>query len=345
MLACSLNPSNLSKSELDNLLESGFFRAGQTMFTTSFLYLSQTYLDAVWLRINLHEFDASNEIQRVAKRASRFKTIIRESTIDAKKEELFQVYKSKASFIGTESLNQLLFENRKQESIFHSHEICVFDDETLIACGFFDLGEKTGMGINCFYHPSYSNYSLGKYVIYRKILFCKEIGLDFFYPGYFAPGFSRFDYKVGFTKHGLSFYSIIKREWLPFYEWNKSCSVLNLMKEKLTQLQEVLRTFNLNTELKYYRHFDASLYPNQTIKNFLEHPFVLVVTEYSSETELCLCVYDVFEGNYQIIQSYAVFELLEAVNSDLELSHYVLDFDSVIFESNNIEELIKMMLA
>lgn len=345
MLSCSLNPTSLSKLELDNLLESGFFRAGQTMFTTSFLHLSNQYLDAVWLRIKLDEFEATNETIRVSKRATRFKTIVREAFIDNKKESLFQLYKDKASFVNTPSLYQLLFENKFEETIFHSYEVCVFDEGKLIACGFFDLGEKSAMGINCFYDPSYSSFSLGKYLIYRKILFCKEMGLDYFYPGYFAPGFSRFDYKLQLTQKGLSFYALQNREWLPISTWNEEYSILGLMKKKLSELQLVLNGFSLSTELKYYRHFDASLYPNQTFKNFLEYPIVLQITEYSSETELCLCVYDVFEGVYQIIQSYAVFELLESESTNEELMQYVLDFDSVIFESSNLEELIQMMLA
>jgi arginine-tRNA-protein transferase len=344
MYCCSLNPQNLSASELDTLLESGFFRSGQTMFTTSFLKFENDFYDAIWLRIKLSEFKASNEIIRIAKRAKRFKTVVRKAIIDAEKENLFQDYKSKIAFVSAQSLYQLLMDEKVTVNLFNSFEVCVYDQERLIACGYFDTGAKTGMGINCFYHPDYSSFSLGKYIIYQKILFCIDQGFDFFYPGYFAPNFNRFNYKLSIAQQGLYFYHLKNRSWNAFDEWSESLSTLLLMNSKLKALQETLAKAGVHSMVKYYRHFDASLFPNQTFKNFLEYPILLEFSDYSTETELCLGVYDIFEDEYVVLQSYAVFEVLELESSETEISRFVLDHDYVIFKSNNALEITSIML-
>ena len=343
MYSCSLNPQNLSAHELDTLLESGFFRSGQTMFTTSFLKFGEKYFDAIWLRIKLSEFEPSNDVVRIAKRAKRFRTIVRKAYIDTEKENLFLDYKSKVAFVTVQSLQQLLMDDNLTENIFNSYEVCVYDQDQLIACGFFDVSEKKGMGINCFYHPNYSSFTLGKFLIYQKILFCIDKGFEYFYPGYFAPNFNRFDYKLAIAKKGLYYYHLKNREWLNFENWNESQTTLMIMNLHLQELSNTLTKFGINNKIKNYRHFDAGLFPNQTFKNFLEYPVLLEFTDYCVDTELCICVYDVFEEEYVVLQSHAVFEVMELESTEAEISRFVLDHDYVIFKSKKTLEITSIM--
>lgn len=343
MYSCSLNPQNLSAPELDTLLESGFFRSGQTMFTTSFLKFGEKYFDAIWLRIKLSEFEPSNEIIRIAKRAKRFTTVVRNAIINAEKENLFQDYKSKIAFVSAQTLDQLLMDENTSMNIFNSYEVCVYDQETLIACGYFDISAKSGMGINCFYHPNYSSFSLGKFLIYQKILFCIDQGFEYFYPGYFAPNFNRFDYKLAITKKGLYYYHLKNREWLTYENWSESKTTLSIMNHQLQELSNTLTKSGINSKIKNYRHFDAGLFPNQTFKNFLEYPVMLEFSDYSVDTELCICVYDVFDDEYIVLQSYAVFEVMELESTEAEISRFVLDHDNVIFRSKEMLEITSIM--
>ena len=55
MLAQVHFPQSLSGEELDRYLAEGWFRMGQTIFTTNFLNFKQKFYSAIWLRIRLDE--------------------------------------------------------------------------------------------------------------------------------------------------------------------------------------------------------------------------------------------------------------------------------------------------
>ena len=85
----------------------------------------------------------------------------------------------------------------------------------MIAAGFFDLGKMSAAGITCIYHPAYKKYSLGKYLMYLKMAFCKEQQLQYFYPGYVVPGYNSFDYKLEIGKSAIEYFDTYTGKWLP----------------------------------------------------------------------------------------------------------------------------------
>ncbi len=93
--------------------------------------------------------------------------------------------------------------------------INIYDNGNLIGAGVFDLGKKSAAGISSFYDPDYKKFSIGRYLIYKKIAYCKKNGYDFFYPGYFVPGIKAFDYKLEIGKESLEFYDMNNDEWKP----------------------------------------------------------------------------------------------------------------------------------
>lgn len=99
--------------------------------------------------------------------------------------------------------------------IYNSLVINIYDSGKLIGAGVFDLGKKSAAGISSFYDPDYKRCSIGRYLIYKKIEFCKQNGFDFFYPGYFVPGIKAFDYKLDIGKESLEFYDMDKDQWKP----------------------------------------------------------------------------------------------------------------------------------
>ena len=90
----------------------------------------------------------------------------------------------------------------------------MYDQDKMIATGFFDVGQESAAGICSIYDPAYRKYSLGKYMIYEKMFYSKSKGFDYFYPGYVVPGYTMFDYKLDIGSTALEYLNRGNGQWI-----------------------------------------------------------------------------------------------------------------------------------
>jgi arginine-tRNA-protein transferase len=190
-------------------LAAGWYRIQQMLFTTDVLSFSEIQYQAIWLRVDLHDFVPDKTNRTLAKKNKQFRTEITGLLLTPEHEDLFANYKKHLPFDTASSLHSLLYGD-EEINVFNSHLINMYDEDTLIATGAFDLGHQSAAGIFSVYDPEYKQFSPGKYLIYEKMEFCKREGFTWFYPGYYVPGYARFDYKKEMGKGAIEYYD---REW------------------------------------------------------------------------------------------------------------------------------------
>ena len=205
---------NIEPTKLDQLLALGWFRMQQTIFTTDILYFNGLEYNAVWLRVNLINLKPDKKCKSLILKNHEFKTEVTRATITWQHEILYSQYKESIVFEGAPSLRWLLFGNSTRD-VFNTYAINVYDGNKMIATGFFDLGSKSAAGIVSIYDPLYKKYSLGKYIICKKMLYCKQQNFKYFYPGYYVPGYPMFDYKLELGTSSLEYFETSKKEWFP----------------------------------------------------------------------------------------------------------------------------------
>lgn len=213
-------PLRMEPVELDMYLAAGWYRMGQCIFTTDFVEREGMYFKTIWLRNRLKNYHSSTTFQKLEKRNKGFSTEIIPFSYGKRYELLFQKYRSSLPPGRAGDLYSFIIGDSPYV-IFKSLVINIYDDAKLIGSGVFDLGKKSAAGISSFYDPDYKKYSIGRYLIYKKIEYCKQMGYDYFYPGYFVPGLKAFDYKLEIGKESLEYYDMKKDQW-------KSISVLSL---------------------------------------------------------------------------------------------------------------------
>ena len=209
--------SNLEPAQLDGFLSLGWFRMQQTIFTTNFLYFDDRVYDAVWLRIRLHDLEPDKKYKILSKQNSRFSTEIKKMEISPAHELLYNYYKESISFEGASSLHSLLY-GKSDFNAYNTYMINLYDGDALVGTGCFDLGKNSAAGICSIYHPAYKKFSLGKYMIYEKLQYCKRENLAYFYPGYFVPGYPTFDYKLEIGKPAIDYFDPVQKKWHAFDE-------------------------------------------------------------------------------------------------------------------------------
>ena len=310
MLAELHYPTNSLKGEqLDEYLERGWFRMGQTIFTTNFLKFNGLMYSAIWLRIDLLNLKPSKTQQKLQKLNAKFRAEIKPSiSLTPEYLMLFNKYKNHVSFDAAPSLSHLLYDD-KFSNIFDSYEINIYDGQKLIACGIFDLGENASTGITCFYDPDYHKYSLGKYLMFLKIDFSKRQGMSYFYPGYFAPDYPMFDYKLDLAKPFLEFLDLSMNLWRPFEEYVYEEIPLVEMTQKLEELSACLTKRNFQYSLLKYEYFDADLSASMNGAGTFDFPVFILCFKRDKSISNPLIVYDVISRQYHLVVCDVVYQL------------------------------------
>lgn len=337
------SPENLLPRELDIYLEQGWFRMGQTIFTTNFLNFKNQFYSALWLRIVLANFHADQKQKKTVKTNAGFRSEIKKVLINPEKEALYSKYKEGISFEASASLNHLLF-GRAVNSIYDTYEVDVYDGDKLIAAGFFDIGYRSAAGITSFYDPAYKKYSLGKFLIYQKIDYCKNLGLKYFYPGYFVPGYRLFDYKLDIGRSALEYLQLSPHSWLPINNFSAEFTPLRVMHDKLSDLQSALRQSNIESRVLKYEFFDANLIPELKGANLFDFPLFLCFTKPMEDEINQMIVYDVRGGCFRLIACDAVLKT-NVISKSIDIySSFALKAEQELFSTNTLEDMVNIVL-
>jgi arginyl-tRNA--protein-N-Asp/Glu arginylyltransferase len=192
-----INPEEISDSELDELLALGWYRMHQAMFTISHLELDQPHR-VHWLRYHVNQIKNQASHSRIRRRNKNFRFTIEDLvSVPANHIELHARYRAAINFNGAPTIYDCLFgEADASKNIFNTKYISVFDNERLIAGGYFDVGEKAAASILHFFDPLYKKNSLGKYLILLTLDYLNQSRFEYYYPGYVVEGLSKMDYKL-----------------------------------------------------------------------------------------------------------------------------------------------------
>jgi leucyl-tRNA---protein transferase len=210
----------IAPAVMDELLKLGCYRMQQAMFTTNSICVENGQVFRVlWVRIPLKNFTPGTTHKKLMRQCSRFKRVLLDKmVIDDEMEDLYSTYRNSLDFDAAESVTACLLGQHKV-NFFPGRTWKVYDGDTLIAGGYFDLGEESAAGILNFYHPDYKKFSLGKWLYFETIRYTAESGRDFFYPGYIAPGYPKFDYKLLAGKDVIELWDIKSARWVSYYDF------------------------------------------------------------------------------------------------------------------------------
>lgn len=297
-------PEKLSPVELDQYLANGWYRMGQSLFTTHFLNFDNDFFSALWIRLELTGFSFNKRQRKLLRRNAKFRTIVRRAFIDEEKESLYQKYR--LYFPGTLSPTlHSLMNDELSYNIFDSQEIAVFDEEKLIAFSFFDKGKTSTASITGIYHPGYKQYSLGYFSMLQEIAYSQQHGFAWYYPGYVVPGYPRFDYKLRIGQ--VEYFQIPRKEWIPYATYKRENDPLVLITSRLQQMEAAIASMGIPSRMVFYPHFAAVLY-SLWAEPYLDYPVFLHCFPHPSDT-MCFLVYDLQADQYRALECFVSAEL------------------------------------
>jgi len=211
---------------LDVYLAAGYYRMRHDLFTTHYIPRfdeenSLVIMPVFWLRTLVNKITENKSAFRIRKQCAAFTVEYITASITEEIEELYTTYHSKIEFDAAEKCRDYL-EDPIKANPFDSRMIVIRDGRKLIAVGYFDLGQEAMMGILNFYHPDYRKYSLGKYLMLKKIDFAKQHGVQYYYTGYLGTTETKFDYKLFPDKKAMEVLLAFDQEWVPWGKFDKA---------------------------------------------------------------------------------------------------------------------------
>lgn len=201
---------------MDAALAQGFYRMRQAVFTTDTTYTNEgEEVPAVWARIGLNDFTPNNRHRKLTKLCRRFTATLHDLAITPELETLYSEYRGSMTFDANDSVSACLLDERGT-NFFPTKMWHLRDAGRLIAAGVFDEGSDSAAGILNFYHPDYSRFSPGLFLYLESVRYAAETGKTFFYPGYIAMGYTKFDYKLLAGPERMEVWDMEASRWLPY---------------------------------------------------------------------------------------------------------------------------------
>ncbi len=292
-------PEFITPRELDAYLARGWYRMGQTIFTTHFLCFEDKFYSAIWIRLPLQGYRFRKSLRKILNKNLRaFRTVIREAALDEEKETLYQKYRADFTGMLAPTLVDSL-QDGESFNLFRSLEVAVYDDDRLVAFSFFDLGEKATSSILGVYDPDYSRQSLGFFTMLMEIRHSMYEGFDYYYPGYVVPGYPRFDYKARIGQ--VEYFDLRTGDWEDFSAFKPDDAPIRRMETQLKALQRVLLQKGFYSRMLYYPLFEANLFGFWRVP-FFDHPVMLLCSEPQDAQFFLIAVFDPRSQQFQLLK-------------------------------------------
>jgi leucyl-tRNA---protein transferase len=202
-------------NELDLYLSIGYFRMQQKVFTCCAVLFGNTVCTVHWLRLVLAKVNYGKDQLHLLRRNQKFAVKVKPFVLTEEIEALYTEYKGNINFDAPESVEACLF-GGADYNLFDTYAVEVWDDAKLIAVGIFDNGFHSIAGIMNFYHPAYRKYSLGKYLMLQKIEYARTHQKAYYYPGYLANNYPKFNYKLFASESATEVFDNNHFSWVPF---------------------------------------------------------------------------------------------------------------------------------
>ncbi|MEO1516072.1 MAG: arginine-tRNA-protein transferase [Bacteroidota bacterium] len=337
----------LAPEQLDNYLDKGWFRMGQMIFTCHFLCFSDHLFTAVWIRLALQDYAFGKRQRKLLRRNNqRFRTIVRKAVFDIEKEELYQLHAHRFQGYVADSLVDSLFGDSDYD-IYDTYEVCVYDDDKLVAASFFDKGKNSLASIMGLYNPAYAKYSLGFYSMLVEIVFGISHGMIYYYPGYVVPGYASFDYKLRIGD--VDYYDYDLQEWRPYSLMENDLLPSSRLITALQRAMDLLKEKGVRSQMMLYPLYDKQLFglePEESVK----YPLFLSCYHEKHSPGMLIIEYDLYSEQYRLSEvslvedaslfAYQVFSEFDPRKSCLNF----LVRDQLIMESKNLYLLSEVLI-
>lgn len=196
----------ISPQLLDLLLAQGWRKFGYNFFRPQCHDCRQ----CIPLRVEVANFQPSKKQRRLLRKNQEIRIEFRTLTYS---NEIYQIYVDHCQRFPQEPLSSSSFIQSFFQSPCPGLQSEYYLDDELVAVGFLDQSEKALSSVYFIFKNRYQKYRLGVFSVLKEIEYCNELGLEYYYLGYYIKENQRMAYKDQFKPN-------LKMDWSNF-EWQE----------------------------------------------------------------------------------------------------------------------------
>lgn len=227
----------LSKKELDDALQNGYFPTGLMMSTSvaALFRIGQPVKSRIYLRAPAKQLLFSkNQRKLIRRNSSIFNYKVRGFFVDEEINDLWLRFKKNAhNWNNTPPLQTHIFRDNSPQN-FPAKILTIHRDSQLVAFSVFFEGNFSLSSLEAAFEQQYSKYSLGMYSMLLELVYANEAGLAYYYPGFVFKDVPMFQYKMRLK--GLEYFQLKTKSWKEIDELSPEDWIFDEMKIKLASL-------------------------------------------------------------------------------------------------------------
>lgn len=292
----------LQPEELDQFLASGYRPSGQSIYTSDYLRTEEEdgVYGCIQLRLPLKSFRFKKRHRRLlSKNANYFRAEIAPASLpDEAMYEVNRRYMVEHPEKSRADVEFHLVSEHTGERVLNTHCLKVFLKDRLVAFSFFDVGRHTVYTKAGIYDPAFSHFSLGTYTLLLELQWAFAQQYDYYHPGYYAPEYPVFNYKLNFGP--AEYRNCLTGQWecLPNNDPSLPPDPYRHNEAALLKAKAILDQRALPSTLLEYPSFTARFhYPNSGGR-LLDVPFLLQLDHFLHTGQSIIMVYENMTSEY-----------------------------------------------
>ena len=273
----------IAPEQLDEFLARGWRPTGQSIYTSDYLRTDDDELHGcLQIRLSLAGFQFKKRHKKLLRRnLARFR--VEHEIARFPDGELLRVNRLYMHVHPEKTREDLEYNvmNEDGERVLNTQLFRVYDGQRLVGFSYFDVGRRVMYTKAGIYDPEYAGHSLGLFTMLLEVQYGAERNFTYYYPGYYAPTFPAFDYKLQLGP--MEYREIATGHWLahsglPLAAANGPEDPLTLNRRMLLQAQQALITAGIRAEFREYPSFTGRFRPIREGENqMLDAPLLLLI--------------------------------------------------------------------
>lgn len=203
-MACPYLPGKLSRSEAyvvehldpplyERLLKRGFRRSGYVVYRPR----CRACRECLSLRVLVERFQPSRGMRRTWRRNRDVRVDVEEPRASDEKFDLFTRY-LEFQHDGTMDRSYACFNDFLYRSPTEAREFCYRLGTRLVGVSLADCCPAGLSSVYMYFDPQFARRSLGTFSVLWEVAFCRDIGVPYYYLGYYVAGSPKMAYKARF---------------------------------------------------------------------------------------------------------------------------------------------------
>jgi arginine-tRNA-protein transferase len=177
------------------------------------------------------------------------------------------------------------------------------------------------------------------------MIYSKKAGYTYFYPGYFAPNYPVFDYKINIGKSALYYFDIFSNHWIHYNHFSATNTPIEILQSKMLLMEKVLRSHEIKCAKLGNEFYNANNIGHLRDIDFFDYPEFIFVLSNNHPGFTPIIVFDVIKNVFIMVKCYSWYHDTKYISDGHYFGEHLMKIEEVIFTSSNENDFPNLFIT